>query len=125
MSKRLSEKQIYAIELLTQFPRTLTYEEMAEQIGVSPSTFREWRNNNDAFADELTRRVKRQALGDLPRVMASVPDIIIEDKNAAMLRTWLQAVGALTDKVEIESTQKGAVDIEAIRAKLAEKASDQ
>ena len=121
---KLSEKQLYAIELLAQFPRTMTYEEMATQVGVSSSTFRDWRNNNDAFAEELTRRVKRQALGDLPRVMASVPDIIIEDKNAAMLRTWLQAVGALTDKVEIESTQKGAIDIEAIRAKLAEKASE-
>ncbi len=118
MSKKLSEKQKYAIELLTQFPQTLTYEQMAEKIGVSPSTFREWRNNNDTFADELTRQVKRQALADLPRVMASVPDIIIEDKNAAMLRTWLQAVGALTDKVEVTTNNNNTTDVDVIRAEI-------
>lgn len=83
---------------------------MAEKIGVSESTFREWRNNNDVFADELMKQVKRNALSDLPRVMASVPDIIVDDKNAAMLRTWLQAIGALTDKVEVTTNSAVAVD---------------
>lgn len=103
---------------MTQFPRTLTYAEMAEQVGVSESTFREWRNNNDAFADELMKQVKRNALADFPRVMASVPDIIINSENAAMLRTWLQSIGALTDKVEVTTNGNTATDMDTIKAEI-------
>ena len=106
---KLNEKQVYAIELLTQFPQTQTYEQIAEQVGVSVATLRNWRNKNEMFADEMLRQAKRNALEDLPRVMGSVPDMIINGENAAMLRTWLQYIGALTDKVEV--TTKGANDV--------------
>lgn len=97
---------------------------MAEQIGVNESTFREWRNNNDAFSDELMKQVKRNAMSDLPRVMASIPDIIVDDKNAAMLRTWLQAIGALTDKVEVTTNGNTHGDVDAIKAEIARMRAD-
>lgn len=51
--------------------------------------------------------------------MEAIPDFIIRDGNAAMLRTFLQAQGLLADKVEVESkTDTGGIDIEAIRERL-------
>lgn len=115
--KKLTEKQYAAIELLTQVPQTLTYDEIAEHIGVGRRTLYNWRQD-ETFSDAMIAQVKRNAIADLPRVMASAPDIIIDDKNAAFFRTWLQSLGALTEKVEVEQTGGNNVDIDAIRARL-------
>lgn len=123
MAKKLTEKQYAAIELLTQVPQTLELQEIAERVGVSPSTLRRWRHD-ETFNNAVIAEVKRNAVKDLPRVMAAAPDIIIDDKNAAFFRTWLQAIGALTEKVEVETSSKDGVDIEAIRARLAGKADN-
>lgn len=58
---RLTEKQRYAIKLLTDFPRKENYEELADRIGVSSATFRRWRNENEAFIKALDERIS-----DLP-----------------------------------------------------------
>lgn len=118
MSKKLTEKQYAAIELLTQVPQTLELQEIAARVGVATSTLRRWRHD-ETFNNEVIKQVKRNAIADLPRVMASAPEIIIGDKNAAFFRTWLQALGVLTEKVEVETSSKEGVDIEAIRARLA------
>ena len=116
---KLSEKQHQAIALLTEVGNEhMTYEEIAERIDVSSSTLRRWRTENDKFMNAVISQTKRNAIKDLPRVMRAVPDIIIDSENAAMLRTWLQAIGALTEKVEVDTKHSGAVDIEAIRARM-------
>lgn len=118
MTKRLSEKQVAAIELLTDFGQQLTYQEIAERIHVDASTLRRWRTKDQTFINEMMAQAKRNAVGDLPRVLKAVPDIIIDKENAAMLRTWLQTIGALTDKVEVTSKTEGATDADAIRAEI-------
>lgn len=118
MTKKLTEKQYAAIELLTQVPQTLELQEIAERVGVAPSTLRRWRHD-ETFNNEVIRQVKRNAIKDLPRVMAAAPDIIIKGENAAFFRTWLQSLGVLTEKVEVETSSKDGIDIEAIRARLA------
>lgn len=118
---KLSEMQYAAIAILSLPKRGgLTYEQVAEQVGVDVRTIHRWRQD-DRFNDELKRKIMRDTLDRLPEVQASIPDHIINDGNAAMYRTMMQSLGLLTDKVEVETTQKGAVDIEAIRAKLAAK----
>lgn len=115
--RRLSDKQYAAIAILSQPKRGgLTYEQIAEQVGVERSTLHRWRQD-DAFNDELKRTIMRSTIDRLPEVMASVPDHIINDGNAAMFRTLLQAQGLLTEKVEVETSDKG-VDIDAIRERL-------
>jgi len=115
--RRLSDKQYAAIAILSQPKRAgLTYEQIAEQVGVERSTLHRWRQD-DAFNDELKRTIMRSTIDRLPEVMASVPDHIINDGNAAMFRTLLQAQGLLTEKVEVETSDKG-VDIDAIRERL-------
>jgi len=117
--KRLNEKQIAAIALLTELgPEQLTYEEIAERIGVTPNTLRRWRTENDVFINEVIAQTRRNAVGDLPRVMRAIPNIIVDDKNAAMFRTWLQAIGALTEKVEIDTKSSGDVDMDAMKAQV-------
>lgn len=114
---KLSEKQIAAIEYLALPQRgKLTYAEIAEKVGVSEMTLYRWKND-DTFHNALTRRIIRSTADRLPEVMASIPDHIINDGNAAMLRTLLQAHGLLTDKVEVE-TKNTTDDTEALRAKV-------
>ena len=119
MSKRrLSEKQHAAIAILTDpAAKDLTYREIAERVGVDESTLRRWRTKNDLFIDEMIRQTKRNAVSDLPKVMHAIPDIIVNSENAAMLRTWLQALGVLTEKVEIDNRTSGN-DIDAIKADI-------
>lgn len=114
---KLSDKQYAAIAILSQPKRAgLTYKQVAEQVGVSYEMLRRWRND-DRFNDELKRTIMRETIDRLPEVMASVPDHIINDGNAAMFRTLLQAQGLLTEKVEVKTESEG-VDIDAIRERL-------
>ncbi len=119
MSKRrLSEKQIAAIEFLSLPNRGgLTYEQIAEEVGVSSVSLRKWRKD-DTFNDELKRQVVRNTIDRLPDIMASIPDHIIKDGNAAMLRTLLQTHGMLTDKVEVETKGNNDGDVDAMRAEI-------
>ena len=114
---KLSDKQHAAIAILAQSKRGgLTYEQVAEQVGVHRDTLLSWRKQDD-FNDELKREIMRSTLDRLPEVMASIPDHIINDGNAAMFRTLLQAQGLLTEKVEVQSHNK-TDDIDAIKAEI-------
>lgn len=115
--RRLSDKQYAAIAILAQPKRGgLTLEQVAKEVGVSRQSLNNWRND-DRFNDELKRTIMRSTIDRLPEVMQSVPDHIINDGNAAMFRTLLQAQGLLTEKVEVETSDK-SVDIDAIRERL-------
>ncbi len=118
MAKRLSEKQIAAIEYLA-LPNKggLTDEDIAKKVGVDVRTIYRWKND-DAFYNALTRRIIRSTADRLPEVMASVPDHIIKDGNAAMLRTLLQAHGLLTEKVEVENKGDDNTNTDAIKAEI-------
>lgn len=114
---KLNDKQYAAIAILSQPKRAgLTYDQVAEQVGVSRTTLAEWRKRDD-FNDELKRQIMRDTIERLPEVMASIPDHIINDGNAAMLRTLLQAQGLLTEKVEVTAQANGN-DIDAIKADI-------
>ncbi|MGE7843895.1 phBC6A51 family helix-turn-helix protein [Lysinibacillus sp. NPDC093712] len=114
---KLNDKQYAAIAILSQPKRGgLTYEQVAEEVGVSRTTLAEWRKRDD-FNDELKRQIMRDTIERLPEVMASIPDHIINDGNAAMFRTLLQAQGLLTEKVEVTAQANGN-DIDAIRADI-------
>lgn len=114
--RRLDERQLNAIVELAK-PNRDTYENIAEKIGVSTVTLWKWRND-DAFNEELKRQVLRNSAGYLPDVMDSVPRHIIEEGNAAMFRTFLQAMGMLTEKVEVENKDGAEADMDEIRAKI-------
>lgn len=114
---KLNDKQYAAIAILSQPKRGgLTYEQVAEKVGVHRDTLLQWRKS-DIFNDELKRQIMRDTIDRLPEVMASVPDHIINDGNAAMFRTLLQAHSLLTEKVEVTDSGKSA-DIDAIRADI-------
>lgn len=117
--KRLNEKQIAAITILATPKRAgLTYEQIAEKVGVAKSTLFEWKKN-DEFNEELKRQIVRNTLDDLPDIMSSIPQHIINDGNAALFRTLLQAHGMLTDKVEVESKgNSGGADVDVMKAEI-------
>jgi len=118
MAKRLNEKQIAAIEYLSLPKRGgLTYAEIAERVGVTERQLYNWRQDA-TFMDEVVKRTIRRTAEYLPDIMASVPKHIIQDGNAAMLRTYLQSIGALTDKVEVETKDSAGADIESMRAEI-------
>lgn len=120
-TKKLSPQQYAAIEYLTAFSvgDRLTYQEIADKVNVDQSTLRRWRTKDDAFINEMIRQTKRNAVADLPKVMAALPELIVKGENAAMLRTWLQTINALTDKVEITSNTSSA-DVDDIKAQIAD-----
>ena len=114
---KLNDKQYAAITILAQPKRAgLTLEQVAEQVGISRRQLLEWRKQDD-FNDELKRQIMRDTIDRLPEVMASIPDHIINDGNAAMFRTLLQAQGLLTEKVEV-SSQGNTTDVDAIKAEI-------
>ncbi|WP_336638399.1 phBC6A51 family helix-turn-helix protein [Lysinibacillus fusiformis] len=114
---KLNDKQYAAIAILSQPKRGgLTYEQVADTIGVNRNTLYEWRQQDD-FNDALMRKIMRDTIERLPEVQASIPDHIINDGNAALYRTMLQSLGLLTEKVEVSDGGKGA-DIDAIRADI-------
>lgn len=114
---KLNDKQIAAITILSQPKRGgLTYKQVAETVGVSEQSIHNWRKN-DAFNDELKREIVRNTLDRLPDIMQSIPDHIINDGNAALFRTLLQAHGLLTDRVEVTS-KDGQTDVDSIKAEI-------
>jgi transcriptional regulator with XRE-family HTH domain len=115
---KLNEKQYAAIAILS-LPNKggMTYEEIAEEIKIDVSSLRRWRND-DAFNNELKRTVMRNTLERLPDVMASVPDHIINDGNAAMFRTFLQAHDLLTERQEVTTKDNGATEVNDMKAQI-------
>ncbi|PRT06958.1 hypothetical protein C6356_00605 [Bacillus wiedmannii] len=114
---KLNEKQLAAIEYLAVPKRGgLTFKQIAEAVGVDESTIHRWRND-DTFYNALNRRIVRNTSDRLPEVLDSIPDHIIKDGNAAMLRTLLQAHGLLTDKVEVDTKSNG-IDTDSIKAEI-------
>ncbi|MED0799331.1 phBC6A51 family helix-turn-helix protein [Bacillus inaquosorum] len=122
MARKLSEKQIAAIEFLAQPNRGgMTYDQIAEEVGVTRQTLHNWRNNDD-FYEELKRRIKKQSAERMPDIIASIPDHIINDGNAAMLRTYMQWHDMLTERTEVDVKNDGnniadiKAEIERLRA---------
>lgn len=117
----LNEKQHAAITILSQPRRAnMTYQQVADEVGISVRTLVRWRNNPE-FNEELKRTVVSNTLDRLPEVLESLPDIALKDRNAAMMKLYLQMHGLLSDKLELnhKATQQDAgVDIEAIKARL-------
>lgn len=114
---KLNELQLTAITILSQPKRGgLTYKQVAETVGVSEQTLHTWRKK-DAFNDELKREIVRSTLDRLPDIMASIPDHIINDGNAALFRTLLQAHGLLTERVEVAS-KDASTDVDSMRADI-------
>jgi len=117
--RRLNEKQIAAIEYLSLPKRGgLTYGQVAEKVGVDERTLRRWRNDI-TFANELNRRTVLNLSDRLPEIVDSIPEHIINDGNAAMLRTAFQALGLLTDKVEVTDGREDG-DMDDIKARISE-----
>ncbi|MCY8386542.1 phBC6A51 family helix-turn-helix protein [Bacillus inaquosorum] len=122
MARKLSEKQIAAIEFLAQPNRGgMTYDQIADAVGVTRQTLHNWRNNDD-FYEELKRRIKKQSAERMPDIIASIPDHIINDGNAAMLRTYMQWHDMLTERTEVDVKNDGnniadiKAEIERLRA---------
>ncbi|MCY7780068.1 phBC6A51 family helix-turn-helix protein [Bacillus haynesii] len=122
MARKLSEKQLAAIEYLVKPNRGgLTYDQIAEEVGVTRQTLHNWRNNDD-FYEELKRRIKKESAERMPDIIASIPDHIINQGNAAMLRTYMQWHDMLTERTEVDVKNDGnnvadiKAEIERLRA---------
>src|SRR5690625_1355150 len=117
MSKRLSEKHIAGIEYFTLHQRGgMTYEEIDNKISVTRATLSNWRKD-ERFNEARRNRVKQMTQEHLPDIMDAAIKGITEDRNAAIFRTYLQALGMLTEKVEIDDG-KGSVDTDVMRAEI-------
>ncbi len=115
---KLNDLQYAAIEILSQPKRGgMTYKEVAEAVGVAEQTLHRWRKD-DNFDKALREQVMRNTSERFPEVMQSIPDHIIEDGNAAMFRTLLQAYGMLTEKHEVETKSNDENNVEDMRKEL-------
>lgn len=118
----LNEKQLAALEYLALPKRGgMTYEQIAEAIGTSSRTLQRWRNNPE-FNAELKQRVVSATLDRLPEVLDSLPEIALADRNAAMMKLYLQVHGLLSDNVTLQHKSTvdngGGIDFNAIRERL-------
>jgi transcriptional regulator with XRE-family HTH domain len=116
--RRLNEKQLAAVAILSLPGRGgLTYKQVAERVGVSEQTIHSWRKL-DEFNDEIKKQVLRNAVADLPDMYASIPKHVIEEGNAALFRTYLQSLGMLTEKVEVNNASDSDTNVGAIKAEI-------
>lgn len=117
--KRLNAEHYLAIaELAKPKAERKTIDEIAKICGVARTTIFNWKKD-PLFERELKRQIVRNTIDMLPDVFASVPKHIIEDGNAAMFKTFLQAHDMLTDKVEVtQSNNDEGVDREALKERL-------
>lgn len=117
--KKLNAEHYIAIgELALPKAMRKTTTEIAKLAGVSERSIFNWKND-PLFERELKRQIVRNTIDTLPDVLASVPKHIIEDGNAAMLKTFLQAHDMLTDKVEVETKySEGGIDRDELKARL-------
>lgn len=118
MSKRrLNEKQLHAIEILSMPNRGgLTFKQIAEEIGVDESTLHRWRKE-DAFYNAVNNAIVRKTQDRLADMFDAAIDGVIDEKNAALFRTIVQAHGLLTEKVEVSGDKKSG-DIDDIQAEI-------
>lgn len=117
-SRRLSEKQIAAIEILSRPNRGgMTYDQIAKEVGVARSTLFEWKKQ-DYFNEALKKEIVRKTQDRLPEVFDSIIDNIIETGNAAAFRTLLQTHGMLTDKVEVNQNNADTTKVDDIKAEI-------
>lgn len=115
---KLSEKQIAAIEYLSLPKRGgLTYEQVAEEVGVSKPTIFAWKKKDD-FNKALKDEIVRKTTDRLPEVFDSMVDNIIDTGNAAAFRTMVQMHGMLTERLEIDNKDGSSADMDEMKAKL-------
>jgi Helix-turn-helix of insertion element transposase len=116
--KRLEAEHYLAIKYLA-LPKHggKMLKDIAAECGVHENTLYNWRKDT-LFLKELKAEIVRNTLNRLPEVMESIPDHIIKDGNAALLKTLLQANGMLTDKVEIEQVNGKAPSVEELDAEI-------
>lgn len=118
IDKRLNEKQIAAIEYLSLPKRGgMTFKQIAEEVGVSEQTIHRWRND-DVFSAALNRKIVRNTQDRLPELFDAAINGVIEEKNAALFRTLIQAHGLLTEKHEIDAKSNTGADLDEIKAQI-------
>ncbi|MEI2356069.1 hypothetical protein [Mesobacillus zeae] len=117
--KKLNAEHYLAIEYLS-LPRKggKSDIEIAEECCVTDRTIRNWKKD-PLFERELKRQIVRNTVDRLPEIFEKIPDIIIKDGNAAMLKTLLQTHDMLTDRVEVQTADANkGVDLDEMRARL-------
>jgi predicted transcriptional regulator len=117
--KRLNTEHYIAIGYLA-LPKKggKTVAQIAEECEVTERTIYNWLKE-PLFEKELKAEMIRNSRDKLPELLASLAEIAIEDKNAAMAKLALQVNGMLTDKYEIEAVDNGkGIDREAIKERL-------
>jgi hypothetical protein len=119
--KSLKPEHYIAIEYLSQ-PKYggKTHEEIAKECGVHRATIFEWKKD-PLFERELKKEMVRKSRARIPEILESIPDHIINDGNAAMLKTFLQMHDMLTERHAVDtSVDNGSNDIDELRAKVEE-----
>lgn len=114
--KKLESQHLLAIKYMAIPKRGgLTYAQVAEKCNVHENSLYNWKKD-PLFERELKKEIVRQSLDRLPEIFESIPDHIIKEGNAAMLKTFLQTHDMLTDKVEVTNgDDKSEVDVNDIR----------
>ncbi len=123
---QFDERQRLAIQLLALPNRGgLTYEQIAEKVGVSIRQFYRWRHM-DAFKDAVVNTAMENLKDDLPEVFAANLRQA-KDGNAKHIELLYKLMGMLIDKQEVQVEEKQQdnksvkADIDAMREKLREK----
>ncbi len=89
----LKPEQYIAISYFAQVKNGgLTYEQIAEICGVTPSTLWRWKQNEE-FREELRRQIKKYALDRMPEVIDALLETAIKRKSIAAAELLMEATG--------------------------------
>ncbi len=100
----LDIRQIKAVELIvTRDINVLTYEQIAENVGVDTKTLYSWRTDNDHFIDHMEERAEQVQRAFISEAYNQIRTIIVNGKTHDKLKAldlFLKNQGKLKQVVE-------------------------
>ena len=122
---RLEASHYIAINYLALPKRGgLTMQQVADKAQVSRMTLYRWLDD-PVFAAELKKRMIRNTRDVMPDMLNEAVKGVTEDRNAAMLKLFLQMNDMLTDAINVGDKLDNAGDIDAMRKRIEEYKNNQ
>lgn len=115
--EKLRPEQLHAIELLVDYEKSLNYEEVANEVGVTVKTLWNWRHKDENFI-EVKRQMALKGLSEkIDRVNQTLVKGAIEGEPR-LVKLFYEIVGEYIERTEITGKDGGPIEYKDAREKF-------
>lgn len=111
--ENLTAKQVKAIELLCDYENNMTYEAVAEEVGVCYKTLYNWRTRNEDFINVKKKMSEFLLKEKIERVNRSLLRGAVEGEPR-LIKLFYERLGMYKDRKEISGPDGGPVEVDPI-----------